>query len=258
MSKTKFKLIIAILALIIFISSSFITLDWARFFVIKEDIIYNRFIYTYISKFLIVILTAILVSMIGKDGISKKDTNMLKLIYVFIVLADIALGLLMKPFLGIFLFSIVQISLIYRNGNELFSIIKNNGFKLILGNLVINTILSTILLLLIISDIISNMLNEQLLFYIMIFYASLISISLWTAVANMSLNIFPKLNSRLITFGMVSFVLCDLNVGLSFVLNRGTLWLIADSLIWIFYTLALTLIALSGYDERRLLWKKFI
>jgi hypothetical protein len=31
-------------------------------------------------------------------------------------------------------------------------------------------------------------------------------------------------------------------------LNKGTIWLIADSVIWIFYTLALTLIALSGYS----------
>ena len=247
MSKVKFKLIIVILALIIFISGSFITLDWARLFVVKEGIKYDRFIYTYISKFLIVILTGILVFIIGKSGLNKKDTNTLKLIYVFIAMADIALGLFMKPYLGIILFAIVQLGLIYRNGLGIFYIIKNEGFKCLFGGLIINTVLSTILLLLILSNIINNLLNEKTLFFTMIFYALLISLSLWTAVANISLRIFPKVNSILITLGMISFVLCDLNVGLSIALDKGTLWLIADSIIWIFYTAALTLIALSGY-----------
>ena len=248
MSKTKFKWIITILGLIIFISGIFITLDLRRFFIAEKEFKYDSSIYTYISKSLIVILTTVLVFMIGNDGLNKRDTNILKFTYIFIALADIALGLLKTPYLGIILFSIVQMALIYRNGAGLYSIIKNNGYKDFLGSLIINTVLSTILLLLILSNIINNMLREKVLFYIMIFYAFLISISLWTAVANMSLKLSPKLNSRLTVIGMISFILCDLNVGLSIALNKGTLWLIADSVIWIFYTAALTLIALSGYS----------
>jgi hypothetical protein len=248
MSKTKFKWIITILGLIIFISGIFITLDLRRFFIAEKEFKYDSSIYTYISKSLIVILTTVLVFMIGNDGLNKRDTNILKFTYIFIALADIALVLLTKPYLGIILFSIVQTALIIRNGAGMYNIIKNKGCKNCFGSLIINTILSLILLILILSNVLNNMIQDKALFHIMIFYAFLISSSLLTAISNMTLEVFPKLNSILVTIGMVFFMLCDLNVGLSMALNKGTIWLIADSVIWIFYTLALTLIALSGYS----------
>ncbi|CAK7011891.1 hypothetical protein [uncultured Tissierella sp.] len=248
MDKSKFKFVWIIIFLIIFISGSFITLDWARFFIVKEELKYNRFLYTYIAKFLIVILSTTLVFIIGKNGLSHSDTKNLKFIYIFIILADISLVIFKEPYIGIILFSIVQLGLISRNGSAILKNFTIDKSKVLSNNIFINTVLATVLFILIIMKVANNLMKESTLFYILKFYVVLLSASLLIAIANLLLKIFPKPNSILVTIGMFFFVLCDLNVGLTMALQLGNFSLITDSLIWMFYTPALTLIALSGYN----------
>ena len=89
--------------------------------------------------------------------------------------------------------------------------------------------------------------DEKLLLVIMVLYGMMISISLWTAIANYLLKLFPKTNSIMISLGMIFFVLCDINVGLSLILPASLTRTISLNLIWVFYTPALTLLALSRY-----------
>ncbi|WP_406241931.1 hypothetical protein ACF3M2_13385 [Tissierella carlieri] len=248
MDKSKFKFVWIIIFLIIFISGSFITLDWARFFIVKEELKYNRFLYTYIAKFLIVILSTTLVFIIGENGLSHSDTKNLKFIYIFIILADISLVIFKEPYIGIILFSIVQLGLISRNGSAILKNFTIDKSKVLSNNIFINTVLATVLFILIIMKVANNLMKESTLFYILKFYVVLLSASLLIAIANLLLKIFPKPNSILVTIGMFFFVLCDLNVGLTMALQLGNFSLITDSLIWMFYTPALTLIALSGYN----------
>ncbi|OZV10980.1 hypothetical protein CIW83_17075 [Tissierella sp. P1] len=248
MDKIKFKFVWIIIFLIIFISGSFITLDWARFFIVKEELKYNRFLYTYIAKFLIVILSTTLVFIIGENGLSHSDTKNLKFIYIFIILADISLVIFKEPYIGIILFSIVQLGLISRNGSAILKNFTIDKSKVLSNNIFINTVLATVLFILIIMKVANNLMKESTLFYILKFYVVLLSASLLIAIANLLLKIFPKPNSILVTIGMFFFVLCDLNVGLTMALQLGNFSLITDSLIWMFYTPALTLIALSGYN----------
>lgn len=248
MDKSKFKFVWIIIFLIIFISGSFITLDWARLFIVKEELKYNRFLYTYIAKFLIVILSTTLVFIIGENGLSHSDTKNLKFIYIFIILADISLVIFKEPYIGIILFSIVQLGLISRNGSAILKNFTIDKSKVLSNNIFINTVLATVLFILIIMKVANNLMKESTLFYILKFYVVLLSASLLIAIANLLLKIFPKPNSILVTIGMFFFVLCDLNVGLTMALQLGNFSLITDSLIWMFYTPALTLIALSGYN----------
>ncbi len=248
MDKSKFKFVWIIIFLIIFISGSFITLDWARLFIVKEELKYHRFPYTYIAKFLIVILSTTLVFIIGKNGLSYSDTKNLKFIYIFIILADISLVIFKEPYIGIILFSIVQLRLISRNGLAILKNFTIDKSKVLSNNIFINIVLATVLFMLIIMKIANNLMKESTLFYILQFYVILLSTSLLISIANLLLKIFPRPNSILVTIGMFFFVLCDLNVGLTMALQLGNFSLIADSLIWMFYTPALTLIALSGYN----------
>ncbi len=245
MNRIKFKLIIFIITIILLLSGSFITLDFARLSILD---MYNRLMFTAIMKYIIVILCATLVFVIGKDGLSKNDTRRLTLSYILILLSDVLIAIPNKAYLGIISFGLVQISLIYRNGAGIFKKIKDGRQHIQRSRLLINTILTTILLAIIVADIFCSIQNDSSLLYLMIIYGSLLCLSVWIAAANFITGLFPRKNSMLILTGMIMFLLCDLNVGFSLVLDINTYWVIADSLIWIFYTPALLLIALSGYD----------
>ena len=143
---------------------------------------------------------------------------------------------------------IVQLGLISRNGSAILKNFTIDKSKVLSNNIFINTVLATVLFILIIMKVANNLMKESTLFYILKFYVVLLSASLLIAIANLLLKIFPKPNSILVTIGMFFFVLCDLNVGLTMALQLGNFSLITDSLIWMFYTPALTLIALSGYN----------
>ncbi|WFA08949.1 lysoplasmalogenase family protein [Tissierella sp. Yu-01] len=248
MSKGKIKLIIFIILIIVLLSGSFITLDFARLSIIKDQFIYKHYLYIMISKFLIIILSTIIVFLIGKDGLNRKDTKRLKLIFIFIILSDISLAMGDTAFIGIIMFGVVQISLIIRNGTGIFEKLHCPNFRPFRNVQFINTILGTIFFVLIALDLFYSLTDNNNLLYLMIFYGSLLCLSLWTAVMNHILGIFPRINSLLVSIGMTFFVFCDLSVGFSLILKKGTYWIIADSLNWIFYTPAVLLIALSGYN----------
>jgi hypothetical protein len=80
-----------------------------------------------------------------------------------------------------------------------------------------------------------------------VLYGLILSISLWAGIANFVLSLFPDKNSKVIAIAMVFFYLGDILVGLDGLLSSGPIWLIATSLIWVFYTPAITLLAISSY-----------
>ena len=99
MIKNKLAIIVS---LILMISGGFIALD-----LVKAP--------SLVLKGLIVFLTSLLVFVINRDGLSKEDTSLLKLIYILIILADLSLILFKKAYTGIIIFFFAQCFLIYRN-----------------------------------------------------------------------------------------------------------------------------------------------
>ncbi|MDD2447138.1 MAG: hypothetical protein PHY91_05575 [Tissierellia bacterium] len=243
-------LIIIILVLIAIASLIIILLDWLPFIVdtisLYETRHSNRF------KAIVVLLATSIVFITGNNSLNKKDLIMMKTIYILIILADTALVLIQNPIVGILFFSLVQLGLIIRNSVGLKDKIRFAKEYPIKSSLFINTILSTVLFLLFLVKLINEHLDDRLLLTVIIFYGLMLSTSLWTALANYLLSLFPKINSILVSLGMFFFVLCDINVGLSLTLPHGLVQTISSNLVWIFYSPALTLIALSGYNLKSL------
>jgi hypothetical protein len=82
---------------------------------------------------------------------------------------------------------------------------------------------------------------------IAVFYLIILSASLWSGLASNILGLLPLRNSKMVAIGMISFFCCDVFVGLDAVMEAGLPWLLANSIIWVFYIPALVLLALSCY-----------
>lgn len=232
-----------IIALILVFSGAFITLDLIQVFeiqTISKD-------FSPILKGPIILLTTILVFFIKVYGISRWDTRLLKITFIMVIIADISLVVFNKPYVGIIIFSLVQLLLIYRNG---YCIHKRYSVGEILDRTTMLFILALISLLFVYLISIYSYITDIYLYILFIYYGTIKSFSLLVAILSFRYKVFPKINGLLLLIGVVCFYLCDLNVGLTIVLNKGFIKNLSNVLIWIFYTPALTLIALSGYDFR--------
>ena len=238
MKKIKIPIIID---LILIVSGGFITLDLVTVFEMES----LSQIYSLVLKAIIVFLTTLLVFLINNHGISKMDTRLLKIIFILIVIADLSLVLFNKAYAGIIVFFIVQCVLIYRNNH---SIQRKHSLRVIFDK---NTIIILILMMILLFNYLiylNSHVTDSILFILFLLYGIIKSFSVLTAIISYRFNAFPKINCLLLLIGVVCFYFCDLNVGISLALNEGFIKNLSIILIWIFYTPALTLIALSGYD----------
>lgn len=229
----KTKIIIIIIGLILLTSGGFIALDLVTH---SLSIIFKGFI---------VFLSTILVFLINNDGLDKSDTKLLKLSFILIIFADLSLLFFNEPYMGISIFFLVQCMLIYRNCRYIYGIYS---YKEILDKYNIVIILTLITLLIIYLLISRNFLENKILFIFFTLYGLIKSGSVFAAITNYRLKLFPKINSKLLLIGVICFYLCDICVGFTLTFKTGFISGLSSVLIWIFYTPALTLIGLSGYD----------
>ncbi|MGI6562234.1 MAG: hypothetical protein ACOX3Q_06705 [Clostridia bacterium] len=193
-------------------------------------------------KAFVVFLTTLLVFITGNDGLNKRDAFLMKVIYVLIIIADFSLVYFESQTVGIFFFIWVQSGLILRNSAGMKEKLKRNFIKLLLPSLSVGFILPTALLF-----FIRSLSSRPHLLVFMAIYACTVSLSLWAAASAYILRLLPKKNGLLVFIGMICFLFCDINVGLSWILPKGMERSLAYAFIWVFYAPALTLIALSGY-----------
>ena len=191
-----------------------------------------------------VILAALLVWLSGKDSLDKHDVTRMKIVFMAIGCAEV-LFLLAKPAQAIGFFVVCQCILVSRHctglNNKLKRADSSQKRKLALISLTLITLLfSGVTILYPLTDS-----NTPILMGVL--YGLILSISLWAGIANFILSLFPEKNSKIIAIAMVFFYLGDILVGLDGLLSSGPLWLIATSLIWVFYTPAITLLAISSY-----------
>lgn len=222
----------------------FVTIDFSRFF--REDgIDYSVPFASLFFKGGVVLCTTLLVFVIGKDGLSQKDRNRLRLMAVLVMIADVML-LMGKTAVGIVVFAAVQSVLMRRNSRYFLQGFRQAGDSRRALLVTTGTVLLVWTLLLQIF-VFYPLLQGNALQWVIIGYALFVSASAWVAIANRLLKLFPRPNSTMVAIGMLCFLLCDLNVGLLLSLPEGVPRLLAESFIWVFYTPALTLLALSGY-----------
>lgn len=230
-------LIFAAIACIYFIN---IFLDFSR---LVNFTLYNSFSNEVIKR-INVLLAASLIWLAGKNSFNRRDTALMKIVFVIIGFGEICF-LAQMPVLGIVFFALCQCLLIKRHGQGLIpKLLKTTLRKRLLLSLL------ALFLLIIYCSVIVQLYPYIALNSIVLsggIYGILISFSLWTGLACHILTLRPNKNSRLIASGMLCFFFCDILVGLDGLLSYSTAWIIATSFIWVFYTPAITLLALSCY-----------
>lgn len=96
----------------------------------------------------------------------------------------------------------------------------------------------------------------DILFAVALFYAICLIISVRKAIRVCKNNLYPYPNKYMIAYGMILFILCDINVALYNVTEvTGISWTFIDIVhnisglsIWLFYVPSQLLLALSGYN----------
>lgn len=241
MSTNKRLQIKAIILSIISISIFTMILDFSRLSGSYD--LYNLCPSDFIKR-INVILATLIVWLADKDSLNKYDNMRMKFVFIAICYGEVCF-LLAKPTIAIGLFIAIQSFLISRHCSGLRCGLKKASWvqKLKLAFLLLTLILSFFSVIIILYPMVE--INSLLLMGVL--YGFVLSLSLWSALANFALSLFPYKNSKMIAIGMLCFYFCDLTVALDGLLLSGPSWLIATSLTWVFYTPAITLLALSTY-----------
>jgi hypothetical protein len=229
----------------LFVCSFTAALDFCR--MAGKIEIYNAFPAEYIKR-LVVLLAASLVWLAGPDSIRPGDNRLMKLVFVPIVIGEIFFlqGL---PLEAIASFALCQLLLIKRHSRGLMIGLKKAAplQRLLLalsGTLLLLALLWAFLF-------IGGRNRSSGLLIGGSVYGLLLCFSLWCGFANFVLGLFPAKNAGMIAAGMLCFFCCDICVALDGLLQHGFDWLLARSLIWIFYGPALFLLALSAYSFKK-------
>ena len=219
----------------------FITLDLSRLFSLN----YSYDIYpSALLKRISVILAAIIVWNVGRDGLNLKDSRRMKAAFVFVCMGEAAFVIGVRA-VGVGMFAICQTLLIIRNSTglnyRLAGASRKQKRELFAASYIVLIIIAAFQLL---SRYLVKPNDTVIAVYL---YGILLCISIFAAFTCNILGLLPKKNSRMVVYGMAFFFCCDVLVGLDAVLETGLPWLLSNSFIWVFYIPALVMLALSCY-----------
>lgn len=226
-SKKNFIKISSMIIIIIYLI--FLCIDF-----VSKDL---RNVYSVRLKYLTIVLCFIIALLIKSHGYSEKDKVLVQLARFFTLIADYFLAISGNYIMGIFFFSLVQITYIIRH-----SLMENKKHKNLIFFIVSLTIVLTVSLRIKITSIEKDLIISALI------YASLLTTSLYCAVSTITRGKYPKRSSWIIALGMFLFFMCDLNVGLYNILEEGNIKFFLGFLIWLFYIPSQLLLALSGFN----------
>lgn len=202
----------------------------------------QSFVSSNLLKYTSIILCFLITLTIGKNGLSEKDTYLLRLGCFITILADLCLLFLHYYITGIILFALVQIIyyIRYKKCKASLAIIK---FTIIF--LYVIFVYSILRLLSI---------KIEVLFVIGFFYSICLILSTLESIRAFKNNFYPLPNKYMILIGMILFLLCDLNVAISNLIkgaNMPLIYSISTILIWFFYLPSQILLSISGYKYRK-------
>ncbi len=202
----------------------------------------SGFFPTYILKYISILFCFFITLMIGKDSIHKRDRTLLQFGMLCTVFADFFFLILNHYIVGIGFFCLVQIIYYFRYKGR---IIPSILFRFLLGFLLIIGI-----------HLLLNLLEVKVEWILTMasFYALCIITSVIESIHVLKVNGYPAINRWLIVLGMVLFLLCDINVALSYLMKSYAIELYGTSatLIWIFYLPSQVFLSLSGYPLNRI------
>lgn len=202
------------------------------------------YIPSYMIKYLCIILCFLMCLLAEKNSINTLDSSLLKAGLFITLFADLFLTVFNYYTLGVVSFSLVQIIYSIR-----YEITKSSETSLRF----ISIFLSLMFLYLIINLFITEI---NILFIAVLFYAICIIVSLVKTIKVYRFNLYPYPNKHMILYGMVLFLLCDINVALYNLTevtgfsgsSIDTFHNVSGTLIWLFYVPSQLLLSLSGYN----------
>jgi hypothetical protein len=236
------KLYLSVMVLVITaLYICFIALDFSRF----NGLDYYYGYYTSaVLKRITVLLAAVVAWTMGKDRLSSEDGNIMKVVFFIICSAEVVF-LFGRFIIGMVLYGVCQSFLIIRNGRGLLNKLKyaDNGKRICIKTIGLLIIIAVVLM----TTMTCKTLGINTMVIAAWIYGTVLSISLWTGFVCKVLDLLPRKNSDMVAAGMFCFYCCDILVGLDAVMKVSFTWLIVNSFIWVFFTPAVTLLALSSY-----------
>jgi hypothetical protein len=218
--------------------------------VILLSTIYLRFLYldfsygmdsihqSTILKYLSIIICFITSLFISTDGHSARDKRLLQLGLFLTCMADLCLLILDYYALGVTIFCVVQTIYIYR---------YNSSLELVSISFIVFPVIIIYSLLL--------LLRINILYLSAPIYAICLITACSRALLTFKNRKYPLYTCYMISFGMLLFLLCDINVAIFnassgtniLLLNKYNLANLSGYLMWFFYLPSQVLLSLSGY-----------
>jgi hypothetical protein len=247
----KGRRVLVLLALIVFLSASFLTLDWTQYFLDQVRISDPELMYTRAAKTLTSLLIFLLALSVGRDGLDPADTRRLRHAFIAIFCGDL-LFLLDEihpafDYPAVLAFLVGQVLIILRNGQGLRGYLRGRSAGGQLGREVamgVGILLMTAVLF--VGTLLGHLRGSPMLPIIAV-YAVVLDLSLWTGWMTLRTGHFPRRNAALIAAGATCFFVGDYLVGFNLSLEPSLQRATTVFLTWVFYTPAITLFALSGY-----------
>lgn len=194
-------------------------------------------------KYLSIILCFLMVLLIGKDALNKRDKAFLQAGFFMTIIVDLCLIILDYFILGVVFFCFVQIIYTIRYEFKKIKYILMKFAIIFHGIMIAYWMIDFFII------------KIDILFAVVLFYAICLITSVMRGIKACKNNVYPYLNRYMISFGMIFFLLCDINVGLYNISAYIDLSVNFENtsylLIWLFYLPSQVLIALSGYDFHR-------
>jgi hypothetical protein len=247
---SRFKIVLALVGLILFVTGSFIAIDWFTYFKGGSSI------YPAVAKPLVSTLCALVAFLAWKHGLEKSDFLWLALTFACIVIVDVTMSIYVYStnaalaasifIVGALLSIVAHIFLIIRHAKGFKFLSESRGrYSSLLSRLGFPAAfyLPIVILLLILSPYLQKVGQ----FWPSLVYALILTTSLWVAWEAFRRGFFPRANAWLLALGVSFWFVCEL-VGVVHNIQIGTLSDLAMRLTWHFYMPGILLLALSGHN----------
>jgi hypothetical protein len=251
-------IILILLGMILLLAGSFIAVDWMIF------LFGIRTLYAGVAKPVVSFICLMLVLIIGKDGVERRDTVLLTLAFICIVPVDILMSVVVftpgmtvaSPafMIGGILSIVAHFILLVRHGRRVLAYLRVRkeaggsfggvGAFLWLPILVYGIAVAALI------PLLKPMIAVGHL-GIGLSYSAFVATSTWIAWETVRRKSYPKLNSWLIGVGMSCWLVTEI-VGEVYNIKIGPVSYIMFNLVWVFYGTCIVCLALSGYDWKRL------
>ena len=247
---SRFKLVFALVGLILFVTGSFIAIDWFTYFKGGSSV------YPAVAKPVVSTLCALVAFLAWKHGLGSSDFRWLVLTFVCIVIVDVTMSIYVYSSNAALATSIFVVGALLSIVAHIFLILRHaKGFKFLKkGSGKYSSLLSRLgfpaafyLPIIILLLILSPYLQKVGQFWPSLIYALILTTSLWVAWEAFRRGLFPRTNAWLIVLGVSFWFVCEL-VGVVHNIQIGTLSDLSMRLTWHFYMPGILLLALSGHN----------